>query len=258
MRCGKRGEPLTRSLSVGWEFWWIIELRLRFGRMKLTRGSDPHSSASSISTSGTFSTCALIVNAIDFRRFRLLINSGSTISIEELIALPLWANDDLRSDSGSNGFMFSTWQDVLVFGKSPVNKFMCDFNAFAMCDGANEAVEVFRLGAREPKRHLIRFKKPLRSWFCWWVSRRFSKSMAGTREPFWSTCGWELKQIERLIGIVMCSALGHEARGITGGRTDNSRRGNVPDILGRLDFGLSPKSPSMMISGCGRREAFLN
>lgn len=123
-----------------------------------------------------------------------------------------------------------------------------------MCDGASEAVEVFRLDTRDPpKRPLIRVKNPLRSLFRWWVSRKLSKSIAGTRTPFSSTiCGWELKQIERLIGIVICSALGHEARGITGGRTDSNRRGSVPEILGRFDFGLSAKSPSMIISGCKR------
>jgi hypothetical protein len=87
--------------------------------------------------------------------------------------------------------------------------------------------------------------------FCWCVSRRLSKSIAGTCVPFLSIiCGCELKQIERLIGIVICSELGHEARGITGGKTDNSRRGSVPDMLGRFDFVFSPNSPSMMISGC--------
>lgn len=251
IRCGKRGEPLTRSLSVGWEFWWIIELRLRFGKTKLTLGSDSRSSASSISTSGTFSTWALIVKAIDFRRFRLFISSGSTISIDELIAFPLCANKVFRRESGSSGFVLSTWHDELVFGSSPVNKFMCDFKAFAMWDGANEAVEVFRLGARDPNRPFIRVKSPLLSLFCWCVNLKFSKSIAGTREPFSSTiCGCELKHIDRLIGIVMCSLLGHEARGITGGRTDKSRSGRVPEILGLADLGLSPTLLSMTISGC--------
>lgn len=254
IRCGKRGEPLTRSRSVGCEFWWIIELRLRWGRMKLTLGSEPRSSASSISTSGTFSTWALIVNAIDFRRLRLFINSGSTISmVVELIALPLWANDDFRSDShrSSGWLVLRTWHDVLVLGSRLVSKFICDLRALAMCDGANEAVDVFRLGARDPKRHLIRLRNPLRSWFCWCVSRRFSKSIAGTRTPFSSTiCGCELKQMERRIGMPICSVLGHEARGITGGRTDNNSNGSVPEMLGRLDFVRSPKSPSMIISGC--------
>lgn len=253
IRCGKRGEPLTRSRSVGCEFWWIIELRLRVGRMKLTLGSEPRSSASSISTSGTFSTWALIVKAIDFRRLRLFINSGSTISMVELMALPLCANDDLRSDSdGSSGFVLRTWHEVLVLGSRFVSRFMWHFRAFAMCDGASEAVEVFRLGARDPKRPLIRFRNPLRSWFCWCVSRKFSRSIAGTRAPFSSTiCGCELKQIERRIGMLMCSALGQEARGITGGRTDSRSNGSVPEMLGRLDFVVrSPKSPSMTISGC--------
>lgn len=252
IRCGKRGEPLTRSRSVGWEFWWIMELRLRLGKMKFTLGSGSCSSVSSISTSGTFSMFALIVKAIDFRRFRLFISSGSTISIEELMALPLWANDAFRSDSGSSGFMLSTWQDELVFELySPVNKFMWDFRAFAIWDGANDAVDVFRLGARDPNRPFIRFKNPLLSLFCWCVNRRFNKSIAGTREPFSSTiCGWELKHTDRRIGIVMCSVLGHEARGMTGGRTDKSKRGRVPEILGLADFGLSPILPSMTISGC--------
>lgn len=251
--CGKRGDPLTRSRSVGCEFWWIIELRLRFGRMKLTLGSVPSSSASSISTSGTFSTCALIVNAIDFLRFRLLINSGATISIEELMAFPLCANDDFRSDSGSSELMLSTWHEVLVLGKSPVSIFMWHLRAFAIWDGASEAVDVLRLGAREPpKSPRILVKRPLRSWFCWCVNRKFSKSMAGTLEPLSSTCGCELKHIERL--MFMCSELGHDARGITGGRTESSRRGRVPDTLGRHDFGFSPKSPSMIISGCRRHK----
>lgn len=253
MRCGKRGEPFTRSRNVGCEFWWMIELRRRLGRMKLTLGSDPRSSASSISKSGTFSTCALIVKAIDFLLFRLFISSGSTISIDELMAFPLCANDDFRrNESGSSGFEFRTWHDELVFGRRPVSKFICDFKAFAIWDGANEAVEVFRLGARDPKRHLILFSSPLRSWFCWCVSLKFSKSIAGTRAPFSSTIwGWELKQMERLIGIVMCSLLGQDARGISGGRTDKSKRGRVPDMLGLFDFvGFSPKSPSMIISGC--------
>lgn len=253
MRCGKRGEPLTRSRSVGCEFWWIIELRLRFGRMKLTLGSDPHSSASSISTSGAFSisTWALIIKAIDdFRRFRLFISSGSTISIEELIALPLCANDDLRSETGSSGFELRTWHDELVFGKSPVSILICDFNALAMWDGANEAVEVFRLGARDPNNPLMRFKIPLLSWFCCWLSLKFNKSIAGTRAPFSSTiCGWELKQMERRIGIVICSAFGHEALGITGGRTESNKSGRVPEMLGRFDFDFSPKLLSMIISG---------
>ena len=51
------------------------------------------------------------------------------------------------------------------------------------------------------------------------------------------------------MGIDICSVLGHEARGMTGGRTDNSRSGNVPEILGLFDFVFSVKSPSMTISG---------
>ena len=248
IRCGKRGEFLTRSLNVGCEFWCIIELRLRCGRMKLTRGGEPHSSDSSTSESGTFSTWALIVKAIDFRRFLLFINSGSTISIEELIALPLCANDDFRSDMGSSGFVLRIWHDVLVFGRKPVSKFIWDLSAWAICDGANDAVDVFRLDARDPKSILILLMKP-RSWQCWWLSLKFNKSIAGKCDPF-SICGCELKQIERRIGTGMCSVLGHEARGIRGGSTDNNKRGSVPDILGRFDFGFSPKSPSMIISGC--------
>lgn len=172
------------------------------------------------------------------------------------MAFPLWANDDfLRNESGSSGFELRTWHDELVFGKRPVNILICDFKAFAMWEGANEAVEVFRLGARDPKRHLILLNSPLRSWFCWCVSLKFNKSIAGTRAPFSSTiCGWELKQMERLIGIVICSLFGHEARGMSGGRTDKRRRGRVPDMLGLFDFvGFSPKSPSMIISGCKRK-----
>lgn len=50
----------------------------------------------------------------------------------------------------------------------------------------------------------------------------------------------------------MCSLLGQEARGITGGSTDKRSSGRVPDILGLFDFGLSPKSLSMIISGCNQ------
>lgn len=52
---------------------------------------------------------------------------------------------------------------MLVLGSRFVSRFMWHFRAFAMCDGASEAVEVFRLGARDPKRPLIRFRNPLRS-----------------------------------------------------------------------------------------------
>jgi hypothetical protein len=55
--------------------------------------------------------------------------------------------------------------------------------------------------------------------------------------------------MERRMGIVMCSVLGQEARGITGGRTDSSNKGRVPEMLGLFDFVFSPKSPSITISG---------
>lgn len=51
------------------------------------------------------------------------------------------------------------------------------------------------------------------------------------------------------MGIVMCSVFGHDARGITGGRTDSNSSGSVPEMLGLFDFVFSPKSPSITISG---------
>lgn len=47
----------------------------------------------------------------------------------------------------------------------------------------------------------------------------------------------------------MCSVFGQLARGITGGSTESNKSGNVPEILGRLDFGLSTSSLSITISG---------
>jgi hypothetical protein len=55
--------------------------------------------------------------------------------------------------------------------------------------------------------------------------------------------------MERLIGILICSVFGQLALGITGGRTESSKSGKVPEILGLWDFGLSFISPSITISG---------
>jgi hypothetical protein len=146
-----------------------------------------------------------------------------------------------------------------VLGNKFVSKLMCDFNAFAMCEGASEAVEVFLLRARElaPKRPLIRLKIPTFSLhaFCPCVKRRFSRSMAGIWLPFVSSsriCGCELKQTERRMGFSMCSVLGQEARGMTGGKTDNNNSGKVPLMLGRgvLPPLTSTDDSSMTISGC--------
>lgn len=55
------------------------------------------------------------------------------------------------------------------------------------------------------------------------------------------------------MGICICSVLGHEARGITGGKTESKSSGNVPLMLGRGVLPVlvpSTNDSSMTISGC--------
>jgi len=58
------------------------------------------------------------------------------------------------------------------------------------------------------------------------------KSCAGRQAS--SSCGWEAKVTDRLMGICMYSAEGQLARGITGGSTESRRFGRMPEILGVL------------------------
>lgn len=86
---------------------------------------------------------------------------------------------------------------------------------------------------------LIRFKRPMlaSAVACWWVRRRFSKSMAGNRaKPLCrqsSKCGCEQNVTDRRIGVmIVWSEDGQLARGITGGKTERSNNGNPPPMLG--------------------------
>jgi hypothetical protein len=58
------------------------------------------------------------------------------------------------------------------------------------------------------------------------------------------------------MGICICSVFGHDALGITGGKTDNNSNGNVPEILGLGVFPvlISADDSSITISGWMFRE----
>lgn len=82
---------------------------------------------------------------------------------------------------------------------------------------------------------------------CWWVKRKLSKSMAGKRTiPLpdeSSNCGSELNVTDLRIVIVMCSADGQLARGITGGNTDSNNNGKPPPMLGVRGFDCFELAP---------------
>lgn len=69
---------------------------------------------------------------------------------------------------------------------------------------------------------------------CWWVRRKWSKSMAGKRatDESFSKCGSELNVTDfRMDVFGSFDVDGQLARGITGGNTDNNNNGKPPPML---------------------------
>lgn len=121
-------------------------------------------------------------------------------------------------------------------GISRVKRPMCDLKAaLRPFWSARLAVEPLLLLVVREKMPRKRLMSPvLASVACWWARRRLIRSWAGRQAS--SSCGCEAKVTERRIGICMYSAEGQLARGITGGKTESSRFGRIPEMLGVRDL----------------------